>query len=69
MNVPKLRFKEFNDEWKNKFLNDIADFSKGNVLSKSDLVDDGLYPCILYGQLYTIYTEVIRYIYSATNRR
>ena len=68
MNVPKLRFKEFNDEWLIFPLNKIGIFSKGNLLSKADLDDEGLYPCILYGQLYTKYSEVIRNIFSKTNR-
>jgi len=68
MNVPKLRFKEFNNEWKNTSLNKIVNFSKGNLLSKADLEEEGLYPCILYGQLYTKYSEVIREVYSKTNR-
>ena len=67
MNVPKLRFKEFNDEWKDKKLKDIVIFSKGNILSKNDLDDNGKFPCILYGQLYTKYKEVIREIFSKTN--
>ena len=68
MNVPKLRFKEFNDEWKCYPLNKIVNFSKGNLLSKADLDESGLYSCILYGQLYTKYKEVVRKVYSKTNR-
>ena len=68
MNVPKLRFKEFNDNWKSYKLSDLVEFFKGNLLAKSDLDDNGKYPCILYGQLYTKYKEVIRIIESKTNR-
>ena len=68
MNVPKLRFKEFNDEWISRKLFQLVEFSKGNILAKSDLTETGNYPCILYGQLYTKYNEVIRKIYSKTNR-
>ena len=68
MNVPKLRFKEFNDEWSTESLSKVVTFSKGNTLSKSDLDESGPYPCILYGELYTKYNEVIRKIYSKTNR-
>lgn len=68
MNVPKLRFKEFNDEWNNKRLNEIVKFSKGNILAKADLNDEGRYPCILYGQLYTKYHEVIQKIFGRTDR-
>ena len=68
MNVPKLRFKEFNDEWISRKLFQLVEFSKGNILAKSDLAETGNYPCILYGQLYTKYNEVIKKIYSKTNR-
>ena len=68
MNVPKLRFKEFKDEWISRKLFQLVEFSKGNILAKSDLTETGNYPCILYGQLYTKYNEVIRKIYSKTNR-
>ena len=68
MNVPKLRFKEFNNNWKSYKLSDLVEFFKGNLLAKSDLDDNGKYPCILYGQLYTKYKEVIRIIESKTNR-
>ena len=68
MNAPKLRFKEFKDEWISRKLFQLVEFSKGNILAKSDLTETGNYPCILYGQLYTKYNEVIRKIYSKTNR-
>lgn len=65
--VPKLRVKEFCGEWEEKRLGDIAEIYKGNVLSKSDLRDEG-HPCILYGELYTKYGEIIEKVYSKTNR-
>ena len=68
MNAPKLRFKEFSDEWISKKLFQLVEFSKGNILAKADLAETGNNPCILYGQLYTKYNEVIRKIYSKTNR-
>ena len=37
LSIPKLRFKEFNDEYNTYKLNDIVDFYKGNTLSKSDI--------------------------------
>lgn len=67
MNAPKLRFKEFNDEWSTENLSKVVTFSKGNSLSKSDLDESGPYPCILYGELYTKYHEVIRKVFSKTN--
>ena len=67
MNVPKLRFKEFKNDWSPKNLSEVVAFSKGNSLSKSDLDEQGSYPCILYGELYTKYHEVIRKVFSKTN--
>ena len=67
MNVPKLRFKEFKNDWSPKNLSEVVAFSKGNSLSKSDLDEQGYYPCILYGELYTKYHEVIRKVFSKTN--
>ena len=66
MNSPKLRFKNFNDEWISKKLGDICQFLKGGNLSKNDLSINGS-ECILYGELYTKYKEIILKITSKTN--
>ena len=66
-NVPNLRFPEFQGEWKEEQLADIADLYKGTGISKDQLSDDGE-PCILYGELYTKYkSETIREVISKTN--
>lgn len=65
-NVPKLRFKGFSDEWKKEKLDKLGVFFKGNGISKADLSQQGK-PCILYGELYTKYSEVIDKVYSKTN--
>jgi type I restriction enzyme S subunit len=39
----------------------------GSGLSKSKVSDDGKYKCILYGELFTIYSEVIRSVFSRTD--
>jgi len=64
---PELRFKEFSGEWKEKKLGDIATFSKGKGISKSDISSNGKLECIRYGELYTIYNEIIKQIKSKTN--
>ncbi|MBA5791674.1 restriction endonuclease subunit S [Flavobacterium sp. xlx-214] len=64
---PKLRFPEFEGDLKNIYLKDIAEFSKGKNISKSDIVEDGVFECIRYGELYTTYNEVINEIVSKTN--
>ena len=67
LNVPNLRFPEFQGEWKEERLSDIADLYKGTGISKDQLSDEGE-PCILYGELYTKYkSETIREIVSKTN--
>ena len=67
LNVPNLRFPEFQGEWKEERLADIADLYKGTGISKDQLYDDGE-PCILYGELYTKYkSETIREVISKTN--
>jgi len=67
MNIPKLRFKEFSEEWEEKKLGDIATFLKGKGISKSDIIENGTLPCIRYGELYTKYNEVIKDVISKTN--
>ena len=64
---PKLRFKEFTDDWEEKKLGEIGTFSKGKNLSKKDIDENGIKPCILYGELYTKYSEVINKVFSNTN--
>ena len=67
LNVPNLRFPEFQGEWEEERLADIADLYKGTSISKDQLSDDGE-PCILYGELYTKYkSETIREVISKTN--
>jgi type I restriction enzyme S subunit len=39
--VPKLRFKEFSGEWKEKKLGDIVTIFKGKGISKNDVVKNG----------------------------
>ena len=65
--VPKIRFKEFNNEYNNCKLKDIVDFYRGNTLSKADLKENGIKKCILYGELYTKYSEIAYEIFSRTN--
>ncbi len=48
-------------------LEDLGYFTKGNGLSKLDLVPDGVNSCILYGELFTTYNEVIEKVVSRTN--
>lgn len=67
----QIRFKaddgsEFED-WEQKKLGDVFSGIKGQGLSKGDIIEDGINKCILYGELYTTYPEVIKDIASNTN--
>ena len=63
--VPELRFKEFNEEWKEEKLGDIGHFYKGKNISKEDLSNKGI-ECIRYGELYTTYKEKIDLVFNKT---
>ena len=65
--VPKLRFPEFQDNWKESKLSQIAKFSKGKGISKSDIDENGEIECVRYGELYTHYKETINEVKSRTN--
>lgn len=65
--LPVLRFPEFTDQWNSAKLGSIATFSKGKGISKADIEEDGATECIRYGELYTVYSEVISEIVSSTN--
>ncbi|MCR8978646.1 restriction endonuclease subunit S [Brevibacillus laterosporus] len=62
---PQIRFAGYTDAWEQRKLEDLADFSKGNGYSKSDLTDEGK-PVILYGRLYTKYETVMESIDTYT---
>jgi len=66
---PRLRFPEFRNapEWELHRLGDIASISKGKGISKADIAVEGRTPCIRYGELYTLYGEVIEQPLSRTN--
>lgn len=65
----KKRLSGFSGEWKEEKLKNIADFLKGRGLSKSKLLYDGNFSCILYGELFTTYSRIIKEIKSKTNSR
>lgn len=66
-NIPKLRFGGFAGEWKKEKLGNVADFYKGKGISKDDIVVGGQNKCIRYGELYTMYGEIISEVKSRTN--
>ena len=58
MGKPKIRFEGYSEDWEQRKLGDIAEFSKGSGYSKGDLIESGT-PIILYGRLYTKYENSI----------
>ncbi len=48
-NVPVLRFDEFQDEWKENFLGELADITTGNK-DTQNRIDDGQYPFFVRSQ-------------------
>jgi len=61
------RFLGFGREWKEYRLEEIFTFKKGKSLSKAAVSNKGKNKCILYGELYTRYSEVIKNVISYTN--
>lgn len=56
--IPQMREIGYAEPWEKRKAVDIAEYSKGNGYSKSDLSETGT-PIILYGRLYTKYQFVI----------
>ena len=63
----KKRLEGFSGDWEKKNLGFIVDFLKGSGLSKAKLSIKGKYKCLLYGELFTTYGEVIDSVISSTN--
>lgn len=65
--VPRLRFPQFSETWRADRVGKIADIFKGKGIAKSDISNDGIHPCIRYGELYTVYGELISEVVSRTS--
>ncbi len=63
----KKRLPGLSGTWIDEKLRDIANFLKGRGLSKSKIGNGGKYSCILYGELFTTYSQVIKEVKSKTN--
>ncbi len=48
-------------------LSNIANFSKGRGQNKGNLIESGDFPCILYGELFTTYGEIIDTVVSKSS--
>lgn len=71
--LQEIRFKDKNGkaypEWKEYSLGDVFYSEKGFGLSKDAVDEEGKYECVLYGELYTRYKEVILDVNSRTNSK
>jgi type I restriction enzyme, S subunit len=65
----KLRLPGFEDEWVLMRLGKIAELLKGSGLSKGITTVSGRRKCILYGELFTTYGQVIQNVVGRTNSR
>ncbi|MGH8338066.1 MAG: restriction endonuclease subunit S, partial [Gammaproteobacteria bacterium] len=63
----RKRLPGFSGVWAERTLDTIFEFIKGQGLAKDDVIPNGAYPCILYGELYTRYPEVIGEVIGRTN--
>lgn len=61
------RLPGFSGKWEKTTIDECFHVLKGKGLSKTQLTSDGLYNCILYGELFTTYNDVIEEIHSSTN--
>ena len=74
-NLSRERYKDIvskDSSWPMYLLADLEkqekiEFLRGNGLSKKDVIPDGKNPCILYGELYTLYQPIINKVESRTN--
>jgi type I restriction enzyme S subunit len=63
----KKRFSGFSGDWEKVELEKLYFFKKGKGLSKSAISESGKKKCVLYGELYTKYGEVITDVFSRTD--
>ena len=64
---PLLRFNGYNNPWMTQKLGDLGTFIKGAPLSKADISNEGN-PFVLYGELYTTYSEVTHSVKRKTDK-
>lgn len=63
----KCRLPSYTGAWRNLILGDVCSFHKGNGLAKGDVSHAGGRACILYGELFTTYKELIECVISRTD--
>ena len=59
MNAPKLRFKEFNDDWKKINLKSVFNYYSANSLSREQLSNSGIIKNIHYGDIHRKFSTIV----------
>ena len=59
MNIPKLRFKEFNNEWQSINLADIFQYFSTNSFSREQLSESGILKNLHYGDIHRKYNSIV----------
>ena len=54
-------------DWEVVKLGETCEFYRGQPFAKSEIDENGIHECIHYGELFTVYSEIIRTIHSKTN--
>lgn len=63
------RLKGYSGKWIKTTIKDISEeVTKGNGLTKEQLSNEGKHKCILYGELFTTYNELIKNVISHTDK-
>lgn len=63
----EMRLDGFEGEWEHRKISEISIFERGFGLSKEKLDTNGLYECILYGDIFTKYNYTVKEGFSKTN--
>ena len=63
----KRRLLGFSGEWEETILGEVADVIKGRGLSRAKVTASATQPCILYGELFTVYGRTITNVVSRTD--
>ena len=66
-NVPKIRFKGCNSTYKRYKFSDIFLFSTGKNIKQNEASPEFKTPCIRYGELYHMYSEVVTKVINRTD--
>lgn len=64
---PQLCFSEFSEQWENRNFEELFLFSTGKNIKQNEASSEYETPCVRYGELYHMYSEVINNVVNKTN--